>query len=193
MIQQYDINTISRLLTLLSTTNSGLKQAEFDHLRRTFIMCYGYQEIATMLNLQDSRLFKLRDKRFDWNKIKNEFNLISESVNIADPQSIHYVFGGMAPISVSIIERMVSNKGFIPMQKALDLLPGRIMCPPPKVEKEIFSPGVKCKKILVYFLGGVTYAEISAIRYLNNCKKFKDKVKFVIATTSIINGNKCVS
>ena len=118
MIKQYDIYTILRLITLLSTTNSGLKQAEFDHLRRTFIMCYGYQEIATILNLQDSRLFKLRDKRFDWNKIKNELQLINETVRIDNPQSIHYVFGGMAPISVSLIEKMIDNRGFLPMQKS---------------------------------------------------------------------------
>ena len=68
-----------------------------------------------MLNLQDSRLFKVKDKRFDWNKIKNELQLINETVNIADPQSIHYVFGGMAPISVSLIERMIESRGFIPM------------------------------------------------------------------------------
>ena len=77
-------------------------------------MCYGYNEIATMLNLQDSKLFKLKDKSFDWKKVKNEFNLIAEEVNITNPQSIHYVYGGMAPISVSIIERMVQGKGFIP-------------------------------------------------------------------------------
>ena len=192
MVKKYDIYTISRLLTLLSTTNSGLKQAEFDHLRKTFIQCYGYQEISTMLNLQDTRLFKLKDKRFDWNKIKNELNLISENVRIDDPQSIHYVFGGMAPISVSLIERMCDVKGFLPMQKTLSLLPGRIMCPEAPVEKEFFQQSMRTKKILIYFLGGVTFAEIAAIRYLNKCPKFKDKVKFVIATTSIINGNKCI-
>lgn len=51
MIKKYDMTTVLRLLTLLSTTNSGLKQADFDMLRRAFIMCYGYQEIATVLNL----------------------------------------------------------------------------------------------------------------------------------------------
>lgn len=51
MIKKYDATTVLRLMTLLSTTNSGLKQAEFDQLRRAFIMCYGYQEIATVLNL----------------------------------------------------------------------------------------------------------------------------------------------
>ena len=66
-------------------------------------MCYGYQEIATILNLQDSRLLKIRDKRFDWNKIKSELDLVNEEVKIDQPQSIHYVFGGMAPISVSLL------------------------------------------------------------------------------------------
>lgn len=104
MIKQYDIYHILRLITLLSTTNSGLKQADFDHLRRTFIMCYGYQEIPTIMNLQDSRLIKLKDKRFDWNRIKTALNLINETVRIDDPTSIHYVFGGMAPISISLLE-----------------------------------------------------------------------------------------
>ena len=56
------------------------------------------------MNLQDSRLLKLRDKRFDWHKIKSELNLINEEIKIDNPQTIHYVFGGMAPISVSVLE-----------------------------------------------------------------------------------------
>ena len=38
----------------------------------------------------------------------------------------------------------------------------------------------KKKKVLVYYIGGITYAEIAAIRFLN--RLFKDK-QFVIATT----------
>jgi hypothetical protein len=41
----------------------------------------------------------------------------------------------------------------------------------------------------VYFIGGITYGEIAAIRFLN--KIFEDK-KFIIATTQIINGGSCV-
>ena len=51
MVKSYDLYTVLRLFILLSTTLSGLKQSEFDHLRRTLITCYGYQEIATLLNL----------------------------------------------------------------------------------------------------------------------------------------------
>jgi hypothetical protein len=37
------------------------------------------------------------------------------------------------------------------------------------------------KKVLVYFLGGITYAEIAAIRFLNEQKGFP--FKLYIATT----------
>lgn len=85
MVRKYNMYTVLRLMTLLSTTNSGLKQAEFDQLRRAFIMCYGYQEVATILNLQDSRLLKVRDRKFEWDKIKSELNLVNEEIRIDDP------------------------------------------------------------------------------------------------------------
>ena len=37
---------------------------------------------------------------------------------------------------------------------------------------------------LVVFIGGITYGELAAIRYLNNTYKNK---KFVVLTTSMIN------
>lgn len=46
--------------------------------------------------------------------------------------------------------------------------------------------------MLVYFLGGVTYAEIAAVRFLNTQSKFVGRYKFVIATTSIISSKKCM-
>ena len=42
MVRKYDMYTILCLMTLFSTTNSGLKQSEFDQLRRSFVMSYGY-------------------------------------------------------------------------------------------------------------------------------------------------------
>lgn len=47
----------------------------------------------------------------------------------------------------------------------------------------------KRRKVLVYYIGGITYGEIAAIRYLN--KIFTDR-KFIIATTQIINGDTCI-
>ena len=194
MTRKYNMYTVLRLMTLLSTTNSGLKQAEFDQLRRAFIMCYGYQEISTILNLQDARLLKINDrKKFNWDKIKNDLNLINEEIRIDDPQSIHYVFGGMAPISVSVLVRMFEGRGFQAIQKVLALLPGRVTHPSPRDEQEFFEPTtLRVKKVLVYFLGGVTFAEIAAIRFLNNSHVFGGRFKFVIATTAIISSEKCM-
>ena len=42
---------------------------------------------------------------------------------------------------------------------------------------------------MIYYIGGITYGEIAAIRFLN--KLFIDK-KFIIATTQIINGETCI-
>jgi hypothetical protein len=39
---------------------------------------------------------------------------------------------------------------------------------------------VRKKRIMVYFIGGITYGEIAAIRFLNTINKDK---KFIIATT----------
>ena len=43
----------------------------------------------------------------------------------------------------------------------------------------------KKKRVLIYFIGGITQAEIAAIKFL---QKLNPSYKFIIATTSIING-----
>lgn len=45
------------------------------------------------------------------------------------------------------------------------------------------------RSILIYFIGGVTFAEITALRFLAKQRN----VKIAIATTSIVNGNKLMS
>ena len=47
------------------------------------------------------------------------------------------------------------------------------------------SIGPKKKRVLIYFIGGITQAEIAAIKFLQNSNPM---YKFIIATTSIING-----
>lgn len=70
MIKQYNRDRILRLLCLFSVTQSGLKQDIFDQLRRFYILNYGFSEIVTLMNLQEAKLLRAKDKRFDWGKIK---------------------------------------------------------------------------------------------------------------------------
>lgn len=66
--------------------------------------------------------------------------------------------------------------------------------PTQRDEHEFFEPSTinRVKKVLVYFLGGVTYAEVAAIRFLNTHSMFAGRYKFVVATTSIISSEKCM-
>lgn len=83
MVRNCNILQVMRLMTLLSVCNNGLKQTDLDQMRQIFIASYGYQEIPTLMNLQDARLLRLgddvldkvgqkvfaKDRMFNWNKI----------------------------------------------------------------------------------------------------------------------------
>lgn len=75
-------------------------------------MNYGYQEIITLMNLQDSKLLRVKDKKLDWNKVKKAFKLINEEVRINDPVDISYVYNGYSPLSVKFIETVMTSHGF---------------------------------------------------------------------------------
>ena len=47
------------------------------------------------------------------------------------------------------------------------------------------------KKTLVLFVGGCTYAEISALRFLSQLEE--STTEYLVATTSMINGNNFIS
>ena len=46
---------------------------------------------------------------------------------MADPGSIHYVFGGMAPTSVRLVERFIEQRGFYAISRVLNLLQSTAM------------------------------------------------------------------
>ena len=43
---------------------------------------------------------------------------------------------------------------------------------------------------LVFFIGGITYSEISALRFLTS--EVNDGIEYLVATTDIINGEKLI-
>jgi hypothetical protein len=111
MVKNYDRIAILRLIIMLSVSLSGLKKDEFDYLRRAFMMCYGFTEMPLLMNLQDAGLLRARDDKFNWTKVKKTFKLINEEVVMDKPQDISYVFSGLAPLSVRIIESLMGEKG----------------------------------------------------------------------------------
>jgi hypothetical protein len=89
-------------------------------------------------------------------------------VNINEPDDASYVFGGFCPISIRLIEALV-KRGWNSIKEVIKRLPGEYDYP--TNDKEIINPKSRPNFILVVFIGGITYAEIAAIRYLNRTLK----------------------
>ncbi|XP_075063921.1 vacuolar protein sorting-associated protein 33B [Mixophyes fleayi] len=97
------------------------------------------------------------------------------------PKDMAYVFSGAyIPLSCKIIEQVLMRKGWTGLEEVTRLLNGNEF-------SEQFSdrnskPG-SLRTILAVFLGGCTFSEISALRFLGK----EIGYKFIILTTSITN------
>lgn len=132
------------------------------------------------------KILKKQESKSSYSYIRETLNLIKVDVNINDPDDASYVFGGFCPITIRLIEAMVKT-GWNPIKDLIRKLPGEYEYPVSADEKTMLSERAKKNFILLVFIGGITYNEIAAIRYLN--KSFKD-FKFIILTTNIINAKK---
>jgi len=147
-------------------------------------------------------LFSQTQKIF--NTISQKFNLIVDNVNEENPNDIAYVFSGYAPLSVRMCQ-FLSRPNWKAFADLFSQLPG------PFLEEQQRLPGgvrkrrnsntsvnssqsiqsLDRKMTLVFFIGGCTYAEISAFRYLSGLDDSSSE--FIVATTCLINGKNLIT
>ncbi|KAL0317336.1 UNVERIFIED_CONTAM: Vacuolar protein-sorting-associated protein 33 [Sesamum angustifolium] len=140
-----------------------------------------------------------QDSRSNWLTIKRALQLVVEDTDTANPNDISYVFSGYAPLSIRLVQQAIRS-GWRPIEEILRLLPG-----PHSEIKRVqmcviqFSDPIKyCilhysrladgrrSLVLVVFIGGVTFAEISALRFL--CSQEGMAYDLIVGTTKIVNG-----
>lgn len=133
-------------------------------------------------------------------------NLTVDDAVEVSPKDISYVHTFYAPLTIRIVEQSMKLLGWQSLQDVLAILPG------PTFEDYQSNSGGSTfgstiggttvrrrgsltseisqsdmpRVILVFFLGGCTFAEISALRFL---AQEDQKVEFIIATTKLINKN----
>ena len=173
-----------KILCLISSIKNGIKNRIYDQIKREFFQIYGFQELFLWNNLEKANILKKQESSSIYNDLDKKLKLIYEDVNLNEPNDISYSYSGYAPILVRLIEKAVT-KGWKSIEDALYKLPGEYNYP--KDESEITNESKDIKYFLLVFIGGITYGELSAIRYLN--KNLKNK-KFVILTTGMINYKK---
>lgn len=123
-------------------------------------------------------------------------NLTVDDAVEVSPKDISYVHTFYAPLSIRIIEQSLKPLGWQALNDVLTSLPG------PTFEDHQMQSGTAGRRsslcseisqtdvprvILIFFIGGCTFAEISALRFLS--QQEDTNVEFIIATTKLINKN----
>ena len=145
--------------------------------------------------------------------LRKELRLIFDDVNEADPNDIAYVFSGYAPLSIRIIQCILQKSYMQSLHRTpLPLTPSSTgwqgfedILKSTKgptfniVQKAGDEKAAKArtqlagtsgwKTIFVFFLGGVTFAEIAALRFVGKqMEAAGERRRLVVLTTSVISG-----
>ena len=181
-----DLYKIIRIISLYSLINGGIKNKLYDQIKIDLINIYGFQEIFFLNNLEKLNILKYYNSSnifyYDLNK---KLELINESVDFINPNDTSYSFSGYCPIFIRLIEKAIS-KGWNIINDLIKKISNEFKFPDD--ENKIININKKEKDfILLIFIGGITYGELAAIRYLNNSLKNK---KFIVLTTGMINSKK---
>ncbi|KAL0114024.1 hypothetical protein PUN28_011383 [Cardiocondyla obscurior] len=194
--QQQPLLKVLRLLCIQSLTNSGLKPKLLDYYKREIIHTYGFQHLPTILNLEKAGLLKQQQSVRQYAVLRKALRLTVEDESEITPKDISYVHSIYAPLSVRLAEQLVQPNGWQGLNDMMGLLPGpTVNSIPYNVSSSARRNSIASedssseppKLILVFFIGGCTFAEISALRFLSQQEDLN--VEFVVGTTRLINGN----
>lgn len=196
--RQEDIVKVLRLVCMQSVANNGLKPKVLDHYRREILQTYGYRQLLWLLRLEKAGLLCVQERKNNFSALRKTLKLNVEDVSEQAPNDASYVYSGYAPLSVRLAQ-FLAQPGWRAISEALNMLPEPTLTDlqqrPPGARRprrgsvsslQSSTAGEEPKVTLVFFLGGCTYAEISALRFLS--QQDDAPVEYLIATTKLING-----
>ncbi|KAH0954770.1 hypothetical protein HN011_008394 [Eciton burchellii] len=198
--QQQPLLKVLRLLCIQSLTNSGLKPKLLDYYKREIIHTYGFQHLPTILNLEKAGLLRPQQSVRQYAVLRKTLRLTVEDESEVAPKDISYVHSIYAPLSVRLAEQLVQPNGWQGLNDVMGLLPGPTVSNVPYNVSPLIkrnsitsedSNSEPSKLIMVFFIGGCTFAEISALRFLSQQEDLN--VEFVVGTTKLINGDTFLS
>lgn len=154
---------------------------------------YGYETLPLLLSLTSlSLLSRASNSPSAFAIARKPLRLVVDDVDEQDPTDVAYVFSGYAPLSVRLVQCAVgkgaSVNGWKGVEEVLKALPGVTFDERQTIEESIYTRREflfhcvsgewktqgnaeegrgKVPTTIVCYLGGITYAEIAAIRFLN--------------------------
>ncbi|CAK7266586.1 Vacuolar protein-sorting-associated protein 33 [Sporothrix epigloea] len=145
--------------------------------------------------------------------LRKQLRLIVDEVSEQDPQDIAYTYSGYAPLSVRLVQCILQkqyllnftkgnavssgSQGWRGFDEAVKHVRGQtfdvLQIGEDKAVKAraLLSGNGGKKTVFVVFVGGITFTELAALRFI--ARKEQGQRKLVICTTSIVSGNKMMS
>uniref|UniRef100_A0A3Q3ATI2 VPS33B late endosome and lysosome associated n=1 Tax=Kryptolebias marmoratus TaxID=37003 RepID=A0A3Q3ATI2_KRYMA len=125
-------------------------------------------------------------KKSNFRALSRKLNLVpksDEEYDLRVPRDMAYIFSGAyVPLSCKLIEQVLERDGWTGLEEISRLLNGHEFAVIVDSKQENDADRI----ILVMFLGGCTFSEISALRFLGKEKG----CKFIVVTTAITNSSR---
>lgn len=191
-IDDYPLRSL-RLLSLLSITSDGITQNEMQPIQKSYLHAHGYQNIPLFNKLENAGLLRYRTENIfhklpnwnsEWTASAQRLKLLpnqSKRLDLKAPTCPSYVFSGayipaIAQLANIVLTQDTDIKGF----EDLTNLPECVISGQ--------QGSVQPKIILICIIGGITYSEIAACRFVEKSRG----CRLVLASDTIITGNKLI-
>ncbi|KAK9495809.1 Sec1-like protein [Lipomyces doorenjongii] len=204
------IDVVLRLLAVECLSSGGMKEKDLAQFKRLILNEYGYEHILTLSILQKLDLIYARGKgysQFQFSNLRKTLRLIVDDVNEQAPDDIAYVYSGYAPLSIRLVQMVIQKRalgtrisslgsGWRGADDILRNINGEHFDELQKGEERalraraMLSAKKEKKTVVVFFLGGVTFTEIAALRFI--AKQETERRNILILTTGIIDGKEII-
>ncbi|KAK4687121.1 vacuolar protein sorting-associated protein 33A, partial [Tremellales sp. Uapishka_1] len=203
MNQQAPMTTVLRSAILMSLTCGGIKPKPLEAFKRDFLQTLNL--LAKSPTTPPSSFPALR----------KSLRLVVDDINELNPNDISYVYSGYAPISIRLVQCLTQKNsvlstnvhdedskrpgaaallprahpisGWKGFEDVLQGIQGETVDVKQRSNTQVQKP--ETVTTVVFFLGGCTFTEIAALRWMSKQTKGR---RFLIATTGIINGSSLV-
>ncbi|XP_038556909.1 vacuolar protein sorting-associated protein 33B [Micropterus salmoides] len=131
-------------------------------------------------------------KKSNFRALSRKLNLVpksDEEYDLRVPRDMAYIFSGAyVPLSCKLIEQVLERDGWTGLEEVTRLLNGHEFAVTGSKGADLSAKTDAHRTILVMFLGGCTFSEISALRFLGRERGYT----FIVVATAITNSSRLI-
>ena len=216
---------VVRFLSLVSVLCGGLRR--FAHYKRELLQVYGFEYMFALENLEKGGLIKANKSttvtsfvgavasvtgmtatkatNTQWDNVMRALDIVPnltddkrEDPALVADAGLSELFGGIVPVTIRLVQKALfpPREGWLSLEDTLKDVPGPLFEAYQPTGRE--SDDKRVKNVLVMFVGGITWAEISGLRFL--AKHYNDtrragtaELRLLIGTSRIAGGDTLIN